>query len=90
MGWKGRIERPLTSSKALHQSLLDPLLLRTTKLKTESDVLSSSRSTTSMDVDIGGSRKLVVNDVVDGRDIESSSGDVGGEEDSVGRGLESA
>ena len=43
-----------------------------------------------MHVDVGRSRKLVVDDVVDGRDIESSSGDVGGEEDSVGGGFESA
>jgi hypothetical protein len=43
-----------------------------------------------MYVDIGGTRELVMHDVRNGRDVESTSGDVGREKDRRRRGFEAA
>jgi hypothetical protein len=41
-----------------------------------------------MDIGIGGARKLVVHDVRNRRDVESTRSNVGGEENAIRRGFE--
>jgi hypothetical protein len=77
-------ERQLTLAQTRHQHPLHILLLGRHQLQRQSLGSSTSRTSRTMDVSIGGAGELEVHDVRDGGDVESTGGDVGGEEDGVG------
>lgn len=78
----------LTFAETGHQHPLRVLLLGRDDLQRETGFASTSGTSRAMDVRIGRARELVMNDVRDGGDVESSRCDVRCEEDGGGRRLE--
>jgi hypothetical protein len=83
---EGRAAR--TATEGLHQQLLELLLLGPADLEREAFAHRTGRPTRAVDVDVGRPRQLVVDDVVDGGDVESTGGNVGRKQDRVRRALE--
>lgn len=77
-----------TFSERSHEHPLHLLLLRSDKLQRQTGGAGTSRSARSMDVGIGSTRKLVVHDVRNRRDVESTRSDVRGEKDAIRRRFE--
>ena len=79
----------LTFAKIEHEQSLHLLLFWSDELNGETFLTRSRSSSRSMNVGIGGSRELIVHDVRDRGDVESTSGNVGREENRIRLILES-
>lgn len=78
-----RCGNALTSTQTLHQSPLYTLLLGSTELECESWVLGTSRTSTSMNVRVSRAGQVEVDDMINRGNIETSSGNVCRDQDSV-------
>lgn len=78
----------LTLPQTSHQHPLHVLLLRRDQLQRQSLRSRTGRTSRPVDVRVGGTGELEMDDVRDGGDVESTGGDVRGEEDGIGGGFE--
>jgi hypothetical protein len=79
----------LTPSERLHQAPLHAPILRRDNLQCETRILRTRSTSRSVDVGIGGTREVEVDDVVDGGNVKTARGDVGGYQGAILARLES-